>query len=296
MSEIWKSAEGERAVKERTRAFLARWPVPSRQLHVPTREGETFVLSCGPEAAPPLVLLHGSGANAVTWMGDAPVFATQFRVHVVDMIGEPGLSAPSRPPLDSDRHALWLDDVLDALSIARAAFVGISLGGWLALDYAIRRPARVSQLALLCPGGVGRQRPSFMFKVMPLRLLGRWGRRKAMAIALGTTAEPSTPIERAFADYLGLIHASFNARRDRLPVFSDPALRGLRLPLFAVVGGRDAILDSADTKRRLEANAPRATVDFLPDSGHLLRGQTKRVLEALCAPSVDSGRPGSTME
>ena len=285
MSEVWKSAEGERQVKERTRVFLAHWPVPSRQLHVPTREGDTFVVSCGREDAPPLVLLHGSGANAVTWMGDAPVWATQFRVHAVDVIGEPGLSAPSRPPLASDRHARWLDDVLDALSVPRAAFVGISLGGWLALDYAIRRPERVSQLVLLCPGGVGRQRAGFALKVAPLFLLGRWGRRKAMALALGASEEPATPPERAFADYLAVIHAHFRFRRERLPVFGDEALRGLALPITAIVGGRDALLDSADTQRRLEANAPRATVELLPVAGHLLRGQTKRVLDALTAQS-----------
>jgi pimeloyl-ACP methyl ester carboxylesterase len=281
VSEIWKSAEGARAVRERTQAFLAHWPVPSRQLRVPTREGETFVVACGAESAPPLVLLHGSGSNSVMWMGDVAAWATQFRVYSVDMIGEPGLSAPSRPALDSDAHALWLDDVLRELSLARASFVGLSLGGWLALDYAIRRPERVERLALLCPGGVGRQRPSFIWRVAPLLLLGAWGRRRAMALALGATEEPTTPVARAFGEYFALIHTHFRPRRDRLPVFSDAALRGLAMPVLAIVGGRDALLDSAETKRRLERSAPKASVELLPDQGHLLRGQTARVLDFL---------------
>lgn len=41
------------------------------------------------------------------------------------------------------------------------------------------------------------------------------------------------------------------------------------------------MLDSADTRRRLEANAPRATVDFLPGAGHLIRDQAGRVLDFL---------------
>ena len=281
MTEIWRSPEGARALRERTLAFLAHWPVPSRQLRVPTREGETFAIACGAESAPPLVLLHGSGANSVMWMGDVAAWATQFRVYSVDVIGEPGLSAPSRPALGSDAHALWLDDVLCGLELARTSFAGVSLGGWLALDYAIRRPERVEALALLCPGGVGRQRESFIWKVLPLLLLGRWGRLRAMALALGATAAPTTPVERAFADYVALIHAHFRPRRDRLPVFSDAALRGLALPLLAIVGARDAMLDSAETKRRLERNAPKATVELLADQGHFLRGQTARVLEFL---------------
>ena len=198
------------------------------------------------------MLLHGSGANSVMWMGDVAAWATQFRVYSVDVIGEPGLSAPARPALDSDAHALWLDDVLRELALARASFVGLSLGGWLALDYAIRRPERVERLALLCPGGVGRQRPSFLWKVLPLLLLGRWGRRRAMALALGATEAPTTPAARAFGDYFALIHTHFRPRRDRLPVFSDAALRGLAMPVLAIAGGRDALLDSLETKRRLE--------------------------------------------
>jgi pimeloyl-ACP methyl ester carboxylesterase len=154
---VYKSEEGERQVQERYRRFLERWPVPSQQLRVPTREGETFVVACGDPAAPPLLLLHGSGGNAAMWMGDVAVWAAHYRVFAIDMLGEPGLSAPSRPPLESDAYALWLDDVMAALALERVSIVGMSLGGWLALDYATRRPQRVHSLALLCPGGVGRQ-------------------------------------------------------------------------------------------------------------------------------------------
>ena len=95
-----------------------------------------------------------------------------FRVYAVDIIGEAGFSAPSRPPLASEAHALWLDDVMQALSLTRASMVGVSLGGWLALDYATRRPERVESVVVLCPGGVGRQKMRIVFKTVPLRMLG----------------------------------------------------------------------------------------------------------------------------
>jgi pimeloyl-ACP methyl ester carboxylesterase len=155
---IYKTEAGEREILRRYEQILANWPVPAEHRRVPTREGDMFVLVCGPVEAPPLLLLHGSGSNAAMWMGDVPTWAKHFRVHVVDMIGEPGLYAPSRPPLDSTAYALWLDDVLDHLGLEHVAITGASLGGWLALDYATRRPDRVERLALLCPGGVGRQK------------------------------------------------------------------------------------------------------------------------------------------
>lgn len=102
-----------------------------------------------------------------------------------------------------------------------------------------------------------------------------------MAIALGTSSEPTTPAERALAEYVALIQTHFRPRRERLPVFSDAELAGLGMPVLAIVGARDAMLASRDTRRRLEANAPRATVDFLPDAGHLIRGKTARILDFL---------------
>ena len=127
MKSIYKSPAGERAVKERYQAFLKYWPVPNEQLRVPTGAGETFVIASGQPNAPPLVLLHGSGFNSVSWMGDVATWAQNFRVYAVDIIGHPGFSAPTRPRYDSDAYAQWLDDVLTSLGPGEYSIVGISL-------------------------------------------------------------------------------------------------------------------------------------------------------------------------
>lgn len=66
-----------------------------------------------------------------------------------------------------------------------------------------------------------------------------------------------------------------------LPVFSDEALRRLTMPVLAIAGGRDVLLDSAGTKRRLERSAPRSEVVLLPEAGHVILGQTQRILSFL---------------
>lgn len=152
MKSVWKSSEGERIVRERYLEILKSWPVPNQQLRIPTCQGETFVIACGPQGAPALILLHGSVANSASWMGHVASWAQHFRIYAVDLIGDAGLSAPSRPPLATDAYALWLDDVMRELSLQRASMAGISLGGWVALDYTTRRPHRIDSLVLLCPG------------------------------------------------------------------------------------------------------------------------------------------------
>jgi pimeloyl-ACP methyl ester carboxylesterase len=274
MTAIWKSPAGAAAVRERYRAFLQHWPVPSTQVTVPTRHGETFVVASGPKDAPPLMLLHGSASNSAMWMGDVATWAQGFRVYAVDSIGEPGLSADDRPSLASGAYDEWLQDVYAGLGLTRAGLVGISLGGWLALDHGTRHPERVSVLVLLCPGGVGKHRNVLLWAA-PLLLLGPWGRKLVtQRIAGPRPAGPVPPATQVFADFMRLIFANFRPRTERLPRFSDEALRRLSMPVLCVLGAKDAMIDSAGTRERLARNVAGAEIRWLPDAGHFLSDQT----------------------
>ena len=274
MSKIYRTEAGGQRLQERYRRDLAQVPVPAEHLHVPTREGETFVLACGPEQAPPLVLLHGSGANSSHWFADLPSWSRHFRVYSVDLVGEPGLSAPSRPDLGTEAGALWLDDVFEALGVESAALVGMSLGGWAALDYAIRRPDRVTRLSLLCPGGVGPQRRWRLLGAALLSLFGRAGKRRATLLMTGLNRPEDQVVLDAVVENFG----QFRPRTETLPVFSDEALRGLELPVQVTVGERDRMFDSARTARRFSGCVPHSQVRVLPGVGHAVMGQTDPVL------------------
>jgi pimeloyl-ACP methyl ester carboxylesterase len=182
-------------------------------------------------------------------------------------------------------YSLWLDEVLRGLSVDRTAIVGVSLGGWLALDYATRRPERVERVAVLCPGGIGRQKVGILFAMIALRMCGAWGKRKLRELILGRPPADPTPPVRAFMNFVSLIQEHFRPRRVKLPVFSDDALRRLDMPVLAIVGARDVLLDSAETKSRLERHVPQAEVVFLPETGHFIPGQAGRVLAFLSRES-----------
>lgn len=272
MGGIWKTEAAGEAVRSRYAQFLAYWPAANEQLRLPTAQGETFVIASGPKDAPAVLLLHGSLSNAASWMGDVAALAQHFRVYAIDMIGEPGFSAPSRPALASEAYALWLDEVLMSLGVERAALVGISLGGWLALDYATRRPQRVTALALLCPGGVGRTKNVLLWAA-PLLLLGPWGRKIVLRrLGAGAVTEQASPALQAFGEFMRLIQSSTRPRRDPLPRFSDAALSRLIMPTLAILGAKDAMLDSYGTRTRLATDLPQADIRWLPDAGHFLVG------------------------
>lgn len=275
MSSIYRSEDARRSVEERYRTFLERWTAPSTQTTVVTCEGDTFVVASGPADAPPLVLLHGAGFNSAAWVSDVATWAGPHRVYAVDLIGEPGLSAPSRPDLNSGAYAAWLDDVFDGLRISRAAVLGASLGGWIALDYSLRRPKRVTRLALLVPGGIGRQKYGALIGSLFLMPCGRRGRRAAVRLVLGPRPEASGPEADMLSemdDFLLLIQRSYTPRRDRLPVFTDEQLRSLVIPVLVVAGDKDRMLDSHETASRVGTLVPDSVVTLLPGTGHIPTG------------------------
>ncbi|MFE3773040.1 alpha/beta fold hydrolase [Streptomyces sp. NPDC059122] len=276
---LYKSEAGAAEVLRHYQEALDAWPVPAERMRVPTRQGETFVVVSGPPDAPPVVLLHGSGANVTMWQDDIASWSRHFRTYAVDVIGEPGLSAPVRLPLASDAHARWMDDVWEGLGISTAAVVATSLGGWLALDYAGRRPGRVTRLALLCPGGVGRQKMGGVVKSVLLRAFGR----KGVARSARSLAGLEDPALQPVLDTVIRIFTHFKPRTERLPVFPDEALRGLGMPVLVIAGDRDAMFDSAETARRVRACVPQATVHLLPGVGHAVFGQTRTIEEFLRA-------------
>jgi len=280
---VYRSQTAADRITAQYRTVLDRWPVARTEIIVPTRQGDTFVIACGPEDAPPVVLLHGAQANAAAWMPDIGLWAAKFRLFAIDMIGEAGLSARVRPALEGDAHALWLDDVLSGLRLSRAAFVGTSLGGWLALDYAKRRPAAVRALALICPGGIGRQK-NFLLKALPLLLLGRWGRHKIRELVFGPAPAIMPEALRPFASLMDDIGAAIKPRTETLPRLTDAELESFTmpiLPILAIVGGRDALIDSADTRDRLRQHVPQAEICFFDDGYHFLPDQTERVMTFL---------------
>jgi pimeloyl-ACP methyl ester carboxylesterase len=280
VTSIYTSPAGARTIEEKYRELLARWPVPAEHLHVPTREGETFVVASGPPDAPPLVLLHGSGSNALMWTPDVAAWSERFRVYAVDLIGEAGLSAPARPPLVSGAYPLWFGDVLDALGVARASVVAVSLGGWLALDFATRHPERVARLVLLTPAGVAKAKIAGLLGALLLKPFGEWGTRKSMELFLG----PEVRRQQGSAEFVRLLSQHYRYRREPVPVVDDDALRRATMPVLAVLGARDAFIDTPRTAARLSRLVPSATVRVLPGIGHLLPAQTTPILEFLTAP------------
>jgi pimeloyl-ACP methyl ester carboxylesterase len=105
---------------------------------------------------PALVMLHGAGPGASSWSNfrqNLPSLADRFRVLLVD---QPGFGRSGRPVSKNSPFRAGADAVhqlFDVLGIDRASFVGNSLGGGTALQFALDHPDRTDRLVLMAPGG-----------------------------------------------------------------------------------------------------------------------------------------------
>lgn len=103
-----------------------------------------------------MVLLHGIAGTSATWDAVTPRLAERYDVLAPDLLGH-GESA--KPPGDYSlgAYANALRDLLEALGENRATFVGHSLGGGIAMQFAYQFLERCERLVLVDSGGLGRQ-------------------------------------------------------------------------------------------------------------------------------------------
>jgi pimeloyl-ACP methyl ester carboxylesterase len=276
----FKTPEGEAAFLAAYDAAMKLWPVPYEEMDISTPFGMTHVVVSGPKDAPPLVLLHGYWATSTMWAPNIADFSRDYRVYAVDVMGQPSRSIPAEPIRDAADYAAWLTATLDALHLDSVCLVGMSFGGWLALNYAVAAPARLRKLVLLSPGGFLPMVRQFSLRgilmvVLPTRFtvnsFMRW---------LGVTATNARTVLELM--YLGLKHFRVPPETARVmpTVFSDDELRGMRVPTLLLIGDHEVISAPAKALARAYRLIPHFEGELVPHCRHDMCFSQYRIVDA----------------
>lgn len=289
----FKTPEGEARFLAAYDAALKRWPVSYEQIDIPTRFGTTHVVACGPKTAPPLVLLHGYMATLTMWSPNIAAFSKDHRVYAVDVMGQPSKSRPDEPIRNVTDFVSWVTATLDALHLDRVFLVGMSFGGWLALNYAVAVPQRVRTLVLLSPGGL-------------LPMVRQFTARGMLMVWLPTRLTVNSFFgwlgfrDRAYAPmlelmYLGLKHFRMPLETARImpSVIPDEALRAMHVPTLLLIGDHEVISDPARALERARRLVPEFEGELVPGCRHdMCASQHEivdtRVVEFLQKPRADA--------
>ena len=136
---------------------------------------------------PPLVLIHGLSGSTRWWSRNLAALSARFEVYAIDLPGFGENRRWGRFRLD-DVPARLLD-WLDVAGIARASFVGHSMGGFITADLAARAPERVDRLVLVGPDGAVTELDSPFTEITQVVAVGDG--RSAAVVAAGPVEEPA---------------------------------------------------------------------------------------------------------
>lgn len=102
---------------------------------------------------PAVILLHGLGLDATFWTLLIPALSRTHRVYAVDMLG---FGRSDKPPLEYhiETFVEFLEAFMRRSGITKASLVGLSLGGWIAAEFAAQHPEMVDRLVLVNAAGL----------------------------------------------------------------------------------------------------------------------------------------------
>jgi pimeloyl-ACP methyl ester carboxylesterase len=227
-------------------------------------------------AGTPLVMIHGAQGDQTMFSNLAPGFARDYQVLTFDQRG----SGLSEKPHSDYSIAQLADDtaaLMDHVGFATAHIIGVSMGGMIALEFALRHPRRVRALVLGCttPGGskairIGGDAFTAAYSSQPM---SSEERGRALAEAAFTKGYLEHHPE--------IIPAMIEARRQRPldPIALEGRLKAamrhdvydrltqITCPTLVITGKDDALI-SWENSRLLAERMPNAKFVLLEPAGH----------------------------
>jgi pimeloyl-ACP methyl ester carboxylesterase len=236
-------------------------------------------------AGEPVVLIHGLGLDLSMWDPQWPMLKREFRAIRYDVRGFGGSTLPQGPYSHSDD----LLELLDFLDARPAHVVGLSMGGQLALRFALEYPAATRSLTLIDAALHGfRWSNAWTQKMGEIASAARNGDVRA-AKQLWLTLELFAPMQRdpqlaeALAAMVGRYsawhwHNDDPARRPETPTIK--ALAAVSPKALVIVGELD-LPDFKAIAGQLAAEIPRATLRTIAGAGHMANMEAPAAVNAL---------------
>ncbi|TDN57768.1 alpha/beta fold hydrolase [Paraburkholderia sp. BL10I2N1] len=236
-------------------------------------DGTAYSIAGNGEA---LVLIHGVGMNRRVWAPQVEALQAHFRVITYDMLGHGASRLPAISP-QLDEYAAQLLSLLNHFEIEIAHVVGHSMGSLIALEFALRYPARVSSVTAL--NAVYDRTPTQRAAVMQ-RAASLGGSLEQPGIDATIARWFDDPVPGHLADVAELVRSLLEtvnpegyARTYRLFASSDQAHVG-RLPQLAVpalfMTGECDPNSSPAMSLSMAAAAPGARAEIIPNERHMM--------------------------
>jgi pimeloyl-ACP methyl ester carboxylesterase len=239
-------------------------------------------------SGPTVVLLHGTNDQAGLWWQVVRDLGAQYRFVIPDMPGH-GESDPATGPLDLGMMLAAVESLAETVSPEEPfVLVGNSMGGWVALLYALEHPERVSHLVLESAGGISLD-PDFE----PPALVPRTREEARIAFDAAIGPDGLVPdavlddfVRRApFSEAARMLEAGFER------YILDDRIAGVRVPVTLIWGDADGVLPLS-FGRRMASMIPGSVLHAIPGCGHIPHNECAKEFVTLLEASLHQDAAG----
>lgn len=269
----WNGSAGREDYRARYDAAMRDLPAPDDVRDVSTDYGEVRVYRfAGASGLDPLVLLPGTSSGTPVWADSLKHLLTITDVYAIDLLGEPGMSVQTKPITSDEDKAAWLDQTLAALPEQRFNLLGLSIGGWTAMNLAVRRPERIATVTTLDAVNVYDGIPlNTVLRSLPaaIKWLPRSWRDSFNSYTAGGRPVEHVPV----ADMIESGMKDYTIRQPPPRRITEDQLSALPMPVLAIIAGRSVMHRPATARSTAERALRTKTVAFYPDASHAISGE-----------------------
>lgn len=223
---------------------------------------------------PPVVLLHPFPTNRDFWAEIAPHLSHRYRLIIPDLRAH-GRSEVGKPPATMEKHVVDVLRLLEREQVGRAVFCGVSIGGYILMEFLRQARERVQALVLAntrasadtAEGRAARMKsveqvrthgPSGFLDEMLLKLMGKSTREARPDIA----ARARAMMALMKAEGIEAAQEGMAARPD-----SSATLKGLQIPTL-LIGGEEDVLTPPSETEHMQRLLPQSRMVIIPKAGH----------------------------
>ena len=217
----------------------------------------------------PLVVIHGGGDSGRAWLENAAELSKNYQVYLPDLPGF-GHSKAIDEDFDLSSYVTFVEDFSRSLGLGHFHLVGHSLGGGIALNYALKFPHKIERLVLISSLCLGRE-IALWSRILSLPIFYRITKKTMVSVfrAIGWLVKKiNYPLEKVTPPSLFRmsIGKSIMSIKGQTTVLANQ-LSELLMPTLLVWGAKDSIVPVRHAILAAE-RIPNCQVRVFQDSGH----------------------------
>lgn len=279
VSTYYKSPEGKAEILRQYSNKLDKLGLQYESHYYETTYGSTHVISCGPEHAPPMILVHGSNGCAPIALETYAGLISEFRVYAVDVLSQPNRSAETRLSMKDTSYGAWMHELLDKMGLEEVRMAGFSLGGLVILKTLEFSEKRIKAVYLSAPAYIVNGAPlKALFKVfIPMRKYMRTKDKQYLERFLNAVF--SERDDFAF-DFLAEVFLGFKMDFSQVPTISTKSAQAIKTPITLFAADDDILFPGAKMLKRAKKIFPSLReVQLLNGSKHVQTAKDNRRIE-----------------